>query len=164
MKKLKNINQKAYIELIEVDVHKWSYAYSLVRRYSLMTWNIVELMNNVLRHGKKLLVTTFVEFICATMQNWFYDRLKAVTLEKIVLTSSAHLLVMKNNNDSQYLHVTPIGNCNYKVNDGMKNCVVNLVTRTCTCLKFQTDLLPCTHVCTAIRYILYFIYFLSLEF
>ena len=25
MKELKNINQKAYIELIEVDVHKWSY-------------------------------------------------------------------------------------------------------------------------------------------
>ena len=76
-----------------------------------------------------------------------------------MLTSSTHLLVTKNNDDSQYLHVTPIGNCNYEVNDGVKDRVINLVTRTCTCLKFQTDLLLCTHVCGAIRYILYFIYF-----
>ena len=79
-----------------------------------------------------------------------------------MLTSSVHLLMMKNNDDSQYVHVTPIGNYNYEVNDGMKYCVVNLVTRTCTCLKFQTDLLPCTHTYAAIRYILYFIYFLGL--
>ena len=84
-----------------------------------------------------------------------------MVLTKIVLTSSAHLLVMKNNDDSQYLHITLIGNCNYEVSDGMKDCVVMLVTRTCTCLKFQTDLLLCTHVCSAIRYV-YFIYFLGL--
>ena len=62
------------------------------------------------------------------------------------------------------LHVTPIGNCNYKVNEGMKDRVVNLVTKTFTYLKFQTDLLPCTHACAVIRYVLYFIYFLSLGF
>ena len=33
MKELKNINQKAYIELIEANVHKLSCAYSLVRCY-----------------------------------------------------------------------------------------------------------------------------------
>ena len=85
-----------------------------------------------------------------------------MALTKIVSTSSARLLMTKNNDDSQYLYVTPIDNCDYKVNDGMKNCVVNLVTRTYTCLKFQTDLLPCTQVCVAIRYVLYFIYFLGL--
>ena len=83
-------------------------------------------------------------------------------LTKTVLTSSVHLLMKKNNDDSQYLHVTLIGNCNYEMNDGMKDRVVNLVTRTCTCLKFQTDLLPCTHACAAIRYVLYFIHFLGL--
>ena len=67
MKRLKNINQKAYIELIEADVHKWSHAYSLIRRYWLMTSNIAESMNNVLRHARMLPVMTLVEFICATM-------------------------------------------------------------------------------------------------
>ena len=52
MKELKNINQKAYIELIETDVHKWSCAYSPIRRYWLMMSNITESMNNVLRHAK----------------------------------------------------------------------------------------------------------------
>ena len=33
MKELKNINQKAYIELIEANVHKLSCVYSLVRCY-----------------------------------------------------------------------------------------------------------------------------------
>ena len=66
MKELKNINQKAYIELIEADFHKWSRAYSPIRRYWLMTSNIAKSMNNVLRHARKLLVTTLVEFICAT--------------------------------------------------------------------------------------------------
>ena len=126
-----------------------------------MTSNIAELMNNVMRHVRKLSVTTLVEFIRVTMQNWFYDRLKVALLTKIVLTSSAHLLMTKNNDDSQYFHVTQIGNCNYEKNDGMKDRVVNLITRTCTGLKFQTNLLSCTHVCAAIRYV-YFIYFLGL--
>ena len=127
-----------------------------------MTSNIAESMNNVLRYARKFLVMALVEYIHATMQNWFYGWLKATTLTKIVLTFFAHLLMIKNNDDSQYLHVIPIGSCNYEVNDGMKDCLVNLVTRTCTCLKFQTDLLLCTHVCAVIRYVLYFIYFLDL--
>ena len=112
-----------------------------------MTSNIVESMNNILRHVRKLLVTALVEFIRATMQNWFYDRFKATTLTKTVLISSANLLVTKNNDDSQYLDVTLIGNCNYEVTDGMKDRVVNLVTRTCTCLKFQNFTSLYTRLC-----------------
>ena len=57
MTKLKNIHLEVYNELIEVDVYKWSCAYSQVRRYSLITSNITESMNNALRHARKLPVT-----------------------------------------------------------------------------------------------------------
>ena len=47
IKNLRKIHKKAY--LIEVDVHKWSHAYCPVRRYSMMTTNIIESLNYTLR-------------------------------------------------------------------------------------------------------------------
>ena len=42
MDELKILKSKAYEKLIDDDVRKWSRAYCLVRRYDLMTTNIVD--------------------------------------------------------------------------------------------------------------------------
>ena len=57
MKELRKIHKKAYQYLLEVGIHKWMCTYSSVRRYSLMTTNIVESLNSCLKHVCKLLIT-----------------------------------------------------------------------------------------------------------
>ena len=48
----------------------------------------------------------------------------------------------------------------YHVQGGIKDRVVNLIDKICTCRRFNLDLIPCSHACTAIRYVYnYFLYF-----
>ena len=161
MKELKEIHTEAYNYLIKADVCKWSCAYSLVRCYSLMTSNIAESMNFALRHGRKLVVMTLVEFIRSLMQTWFYDQQNATGRINTVLTSTTNLQVTMNSDVAQYLIAKSVDHITYQVKDGMKDCVINLVNRICTCRRFQIDLLSCSHACAVIRCILYFIYFLG---
>ena len=73
MKELRKINKKVYRYLIEANVHKWSYVYYPVWRYYLMIANIVESLNFTLKHVHKLLITTFVEFVCDMIRRLFYN-------------------------------------------------------------------------------------------
>ena len=150
MEKLKKIHKPKYYYLIEADVHKRSCAYSPMRRYSMMTSNIAESMNSGLRQARKLLVMTLVKFIRSLMQTWFYDRRNVAYRTNTMLTSATSLHVTKNLDTAQYLIVRPVNHVTYQVNDGLKDYIVNLNDRTCTCRRFQIDLLPCSHACVAL--------------
>ena len=67
MGELRIVKSKVFDKLIKDDVHKWSGAYFSIRRYDLMITNIVESMNSVLRHARKLPITPFIESICAIL-------------------------------------------------------------------------------------------------
>ena len=41
----------------------------------------------------------------------------------------------------------------YHVTGGTKDQVVNLTDKTCTCRRFNLDLISCSHACAAIRYV-----------
>ena len=63
MEELSIVKPKAYEKLMDDDVRKWSRAYCSVRRYDLMTVNIAESINSVLRHAHKLPITPLMESI-----------------------------------------------------------------------------------------------------
>ena len=63
MEKLRIVKPKEFDKLMDDDVHKWSRAYYPIRRYDLMTTNIVESMNSALRHARKLPITPLMESI-----------------------------------------------------------------------------------------------------
>ena len=102
----------------------------------MMTSNIVESMNSTLRHAHKLSIMTLVEFICSLMQTWFYDRRNVVERTNTILTFAASLHVMRNSDAAQYLIVKSVDHVTYHVKDGMKDRVINLNNRTCTCHRF----------------------------
>ena len=54
MKELSIVKPKTFEKLMDDDVCKWCRAYCPIRRYDLMTTNIVESMNSTLRHARKL--------------------------------------------------------------------------------------------------------------
>ena len=68
------VKPKVFNKLIEDDICKWSHAYCPIRRYNLMTINIVESMNLALRHARKLPITPLMESIRAMLQKWFHDK------------------------------------------------------------------------------------------
>ena len=74
MEELSIVKPKAYEKLMDDDVRKWSRAYCLIRRYDLITTNIVESMNLALRHARKLPITPLMESIRAMLQKWFHNR------------------------------------------------------------------------------------------
>ena len=67
MNELSIVKLKAYEKLMDDDVCKWSRAYCPVRRYDLMTTNIVESMNSALKHARKLPITPLMESIHAML-------------------------------------------------------------------------------------------------
>ena len=153
MQELSRINMRAYDYLMKVGPHRWSRAYCPVRRYRGMTSNIVECMNNCLRHARQLPITTLVEYIRDMMQKWFHERRETASKNETQLSRWATKKLTKKNEYSHKYTVRPIDNVNFNVKDGEKNGLVNLSEKTCTCKEFQNDLLPCSHALAAIRYI-----------
>ena len=68
MDELSIIKPKAFEKFMDDDVRKWSRAYCPIRRYDLMTTNIIESMNSALRHAHKLPITPFMESIRTMLQ------------------------------------------------------------------------------------------------
>ena len=74
MQSIDSMNPQAGAYLRDVDFHRWSRAYFPGHRYNIMTTNIAESFNALVRHARGLPITMLLEFIRGTMQRWFYER------------------------------------------------------------------------------------------
>ena len=61
--------------------------------------------------------------------------------------------VLKTLDATQYINMKSIDNFIYQVKGGTKDRVVNLHEKTCTCCKFDLDLLLYAYACVAINYL-----------
>ena len=92
----------------------------------------------------------------------FHNR--RVSVERIVtlLTGRVSSILLKNSADSEIYTAKPVDKYVYHVKGGIKDRVVNLIDKTCTCRKFNLDLIPCSHACAAIRYVYIWLLYLSM--
>ena len=81
--------------LMKVGFERWSRAYSRKRRYQIMTTNICESLNSKLKIDRDLPVASLLETIREFLQRWFYERRKAASCLKSVLSSWAEGLIRK---------------------------------------------------------------------
>ncbi|KAM6584116.1 hypothetical protein CsatB_011118 [Cannabis sativa] len=102
-----------------------------------MTNNAAESLNNVTEEFRAYPITTLVEFIRFTLQNWFANRLEKAS--KCVTPLATHFEedLIKQHEDGRRRSVLRNGRD------------VNLVERTCTCGMFQLLKIPCPHACAA---------------
>nr|GEY73659.1 hypothetical protein [Tanacetum cinerariifolium] len=63
-----------YKKLIEAGVERWSRAYYPRDRYNYMTSNSVELINNLTRDVRKVLITNLMKWYRKLVQRWYYER------------------------------------------------------------------------------------------
>ena len=118
-----------------------------------MITSIAESMNSALRFARKLPICTCVEFVRSRMQKWFHDRRNHALTSICPLTEAASDFLTNSVECSHSLEANSVDNSIYLVKDGRKDSIVNLKEKTCSCRKFQLELLPCRHVVAAIRYL-----------
>ena len=84
---------------------------------------------------------------------WFHNKRILAKRTATPLIGRMSSILQKNSDVYQFVIVEPVDNFVYHVKGEIKNRVVNLTNNTCTCRKFNLDLIPCSHACAAIRYI-----------
>ena len=92
----------------------------------------------------------------------FYERREDAASTEKPLSPIAFEYVQKSLDASQYMNVIPVNKLTYHVMGLHKEHVVNLKRKTCTCRRFQLDLLPCAHAAAVIRYFIsYYSYLIN---
>ncbi|XP_075091970.1 uncharacterized protein LOC142172096 [Nicotiana tabacum] len=74
MSQIAIVDKKTFDYLMEESPGKWARSHCPRRRYDMLTTNIVESMNNVLRRARELPVLTMMDIIQEKLQIWFYER------------------------------------------------------------------------------------------
>ncbi|XVF84789.1 hypothetical protein PTKIN_Ptkin17bG0067100 [Pterospermum kingtungense] len=146
-------DEKAYHSLcIKIGAKRWARAFSPLRRYRFMTSNVAESLNSALRNARKFPVCTVIEFIRGLIQKRFHERGEKAVERTEILTEHVTKMMVSNKSYADFMTVKSINSFEFQVLDGTRERFVNLQEKTCSCRKFQLDLLPCAHVIAAIRW------------
>ncbi|CAL8136014.1 unnamed protein product [Prunus armeniaca] len=124
-------NDRVRTYLLRAGVQKWSRAHCDGRRYNVMTTNIVESINSVLRQRRELAMKSHSTLCPDLGEKKLRKRLDAASR----------------------MNVVKINNVEFNVLDGDLNGLVHLQNRSCTCRKFDLEQLPCKHAIAVCRHL-----------
>ena len=91
--------------LSKVGFEKWARAYSRRRRYNMLTTNISECLNNILKEPREFPVASLLDSIREILQNWFYEKSQTTLSMKTVLTCWAEYELREQHNQSRSFKV-----------------------------------------------------------
>lgn len=152
MKDILVASKTAHKKLVDADVTRWSRSYCSVRRYFFLTSNAAECLNGRLCWARILPICTLLECVRTIIGHWFTERRADALSRSDELTEWA---VKKLDNSAFFgdtMSVEPISAMKFKViSDTNKNYVVDLEMKSCTCRRFDLDLIPYSHASAAIR-------------
>ncbi|KAL0551962.1 hypothetical protein IC582_011055 [Cucumis melo] len=137
--------------LNDVGIARWSRVHCPERRYNMMTTNIAESMNSILKEPRDLPIASFLKNVRALLQRRFWERREEGIKVTSTLTKWAELVIQKKQEGALTMKVNPIDCYQFHVKDLDKEEVVNLQTKECTCKEFQAEQLPCSHAIAAAR-------------
>ncbi|KAK3221503.1 hypothetical protein Dsin_008528 [Dipteronia sinensis] len=135
----------------DAEFERWARAYSPRKRYSMMSSNIAESMNNAIKNCRELPITGVIDYIRGFLQHWFYDRRTSAGKLKSTLTTKADVILGVKDEKARYLRVYPITYYSFLVKDGDLDGTFDLTSKTCTCREFDIDGIPCEHALACIR-------------
>ncbi|XP_020876453.1 uncharacterized protein LOC110227218 [Arabidopsis lyrata subsp. lyrata] len=139
--------------LMSIGLEHWTRSHSYGERFNIMTSNVAESLNAVLKEARELPIVSTLEYIRGTLMTWFEKRREKATQHDKALTPKVEEIVQRNYERSTSYEVTKINNEQYEVKTttGLTY-VVDLQKRTCTCEEFTLLQIPCSHaIAAAIR-------------
>ncbi|KAL3646052.1 hypothetical protein CASFOL_011232 [Castilleja foliolosa] len=134
---------------VEARVEQWARVYFPGHRYSIMTTNIAESMNAVLKDVREYPPVALLDTIVTKLSTWYAQRRETAMKMQGPLTTWAEKKIIKSDELSRSYNVRQLDGCSFHVMDGRKNPVVDLNGRTCSCRRFQLDKIPCSHAIAA---------------
>ncbi|XP_060176134.1 uncharacterized protein LOC132606576 [Lycium barbarum] len=152
MVEINNIDKSVGEYLLNVGYHRWSRVHSKVNGTTIMTSNIVESMNAVNNHARDLPIMHLLEYMMKLVQDWHYVNKKNAIETSTELGKKYEDIMKENYITSQRMTVKPSTDYFYTVVEDGKKFVVNLGERTCTCIRFQMDEMPCPHALAVVTF------------
>ncbi|KAH9611123.1 hypothetical protein KSS87_001526 [Heliosperma pusillum] len=158
--RLGEMDRDAQHYVADVGIEKWSICHDGGHRYGIVTTNLAEAFNNVLKGARFLPITALVQCIFFRVNAYFVERREEARkrllrgqhysskithlLEENCKKGAYHKVVSFDHVGGLYQVTTRRGSRN--VSRGSHLHTVDLSKRTCTCNKFQTYKYPCSHV------------------
>ena len=166
MEELKQLEDKCIGWLVKLDMKKWTQAYDEGHRYGLMTTNIDECINMVVKGAQELPITAVVKTIFYGCVNYFEtcrekiraqiangDRYTTYAINKIAgheAKARGHLVVVLDERNEVFEVTTNVRKSH--MNKGNNKQIVKLKEGACTCNKWQSSGIPCSHVLAVCSY------------
>ncbi|XP_047259508.1 uncharacterized protein LOC124892140 [Capsicum annuum] len=151
MDEIEKVDKVATEYLKEEEPKIWARSFHTNRRYNLLTTNNVESMNAVLRKVRQLPMLGLIDYIQNRLQNLF-NEIKMEEQGKFQdITHWSEVEVTDKIQAALKLKVGPIDAIRFIVREGGVEYIVDLKSRTCQCLVFQTDEIPYIHAIAAIN-------------
>ncbi|XP_034199156.1 uncharacterized protein LOC117614449 [Prunus dulcis] len=150
----RKIKRKEHVAqyLEEAGLHKWSRAHMDGRRYNVMTTNIAESINSVLRFARMLSVVHLIGEIINLLVKWFNERQElALNCTTTLCPNFGEKKLRNRLEDATRMNVVKVNNA--QVLGGDMDGPVDLMNNSCSCRKFQLEQLPCKHVVAICRFL-----------
>ncbi|VFQ78645.1 unnamed protein product [Cuscuta campestris] len=137
--------------LKSIGKEKWARSCSN-QRYSIMTSNLAESMNNVDAVPREYPISQLVDFLIGRTQRWFHERRDLANCTSTTLTKFYESELNELHSASTVMEVRPACSFEFLVIDkNGRSFVVNFQNTTCTCCEFQLDHFVCVHAVAATR-------------
>lgn len=147
---IKTMNAACAEYLIDIGFQHWARVHFNGNRFNVMTSNIAESWNSVLREAREYPILALVEFIRSKLMNWFSERRNVTIKGNGRLTPRVFEIVDGYFQMSGGMLASKINSLEYQVRDKEGDLFhVNLVQKSCTCNVFQTLMIPCSHAISA---------------
>lgn len=147
--KLMNASCAEYLEGIGFE--HWARVHFSGKRYDVMTSNIAESWNSVLREAREYPILALVEFIISKLMNWFSERRNVTNNGSGSFTPRVLEIIAGNFEQSGGMLASKINNFKYEVRtkEG-ESFHIYLSVKSCSCNVFQTLMISCSHAISAV--------------
>lgn len=136
--------------LLEIGVEHWARAHFPGKSYNIMTSNLAESWNSVLREAREYPIIPIIEFIRGKLTMWCATRRESANNNDNILTPRILEIVTTTFEATCGYEVTQIGSNQFEIRKkGGQSFIVNLETLTCSCCDFQMLSIPCSHAISA---------------
>ena len=150
MAEIEIISTRAFEYLQEIDGERWARSMFPVTRYNILTTNIAECMNAILKDAREMPIIPLLDNIRSKLQQWFHDRRTRAGNLTSELSEWAETKLSKRSEIASRMLVRPINPNQYRVvGSNQLEGMVDLANRTCTCKKFDLHQFPCVHAMAA---------------
>ncbi|KAL0435184.1 UNVERIFIED_CONTAM: hypothetical protein Sradi_0226300 [Sesamum radiatum] len=166
MEEIKSLNPEAYDWLGNIDKTQWTLAHDGGWRTGILTTNMSEAVNGVLKGARRLPIVPLVEITLNRSAQYFLQRTAranrmvmdnqqwadyAFRLFEARQAEAIHHIVQKFDYNQQSASVITLST----TGQGSRTYVVKLRQQMCSCGKWATHGIPCSHAIQASRHFVY---------